>query len=104
MAKAILLDKSWYRLTAVINFCVFNRQKKNSTQHRLFWGFRADKPFESTGQAAEFKIESKFEPLQVIWQALLKAIPEDNQRLLTAKSMAELSGQCSGTPWAGQTG
>ena len=28
------------------------------------------------GQAAQFKFESKFEPLQVIWQSLPKAIPE----------------------------
>ena len=32
-------------------------------------------------QAAEVKFESKFEPLTVIWQSLLHAIPEDNQRL-----------------------
>ena len=32
------------------------------------------------GQAAEFKFESKLEPLQVIWQSLPKAIPEDNRR------------------------
>ena len=40
------------------------------------------KPFQPVGQAAEFKFESKFEPLQVIWQSLslLKAIPEKNQR------------------------
>ena len=28
------------------------------------------------GQASEFKIESMFEPLLVIWKSLLKAIPE----------------------------
>ena len=32
------------------------------------------------GQVAEFKFESKFEPLSIIWQSLPKAIPEDHQR------------------------
>ena len=32
------------------------------------------------GQAAEFKFESKFEPLLVIWQSLPKAVPKDNRR------------------------
>ena len=36
------------------------------------------KPLQSIGQAAEFKFESKFEPLPVIWQSLPKAIPEVN--------------------------
>ena len=40
----------------------------------------AIKPLQLVGQAAEFKFESKFEPLQVIWQSLRKAIPEDNRR------------------------
>ena len=30
----------------------------------------ATKPLELVGQAAEFKLESKFEPLPVIWQSL----------------------------------
>ena len=34
------------------------------------------KPLQLVGQTAEFKFESKFEPLQVRWQA----IPEDNQK------------------------
>ena len=38
------------------------------------------KPLQPIGQAAEFKFESKFEPLQVIWQSLPKAVPEDNRR------------------------
>ena len=42
------------------------------------------------GQAAEFKFESKFKPLQVIWQLLPKAIPEGKQ--VTAKSKPELLG------------
>ena len=38
------------------------------------------KPLKLVGQAAEIKSESKFEPLQVIWISLPKAIPEDNRR------------------------
>ena len=55
--------------------------KRFQTQHSLFRDFRADKTF-TTGwsQCAEFKFESKFEPLQIILQSLLKAIPEDNLR------------------------
>ena len=40
----------------------------------------AIKPLQLVGQVAEFKFESKFEPLQVIWQSLPKAVPEDNRR------------------------
>ena len=38
--------------------------------------FKADKPLQLVGQAAEFKFESKFRPLQVIWQSLPKAFPD----------------------------
>ena len=38
------------------------------------------KPQPPISQATEFKFESKFEPLQVIWQSIQKAIPEDNGR------------------------
>ena len=38
------------------------------------------KPLQLVGTAAEFKFESKFEPLPVIWQSLPKAIPESNRR------------------------
>ena len=30
------------------------------TPHSLFWGFRADKPLQPVGQAAEIKFESQF--------------------------------------------
>ena len=39
-------------------------------------------PLQPVGQAAEFKFESKFQPLPMIWQLLPKAIPEDNRRFL----------------------
>ena len=44
--------------------------KRIETPHSLccdFWGY---KPLQLVGQAAQFKFESKFEPLQVIWQSL----------------------------------
>ena len=45
--------------------------KRIQTPHNLCCGFRSDKTFTTrsislVGQAAEFKFESKFEPLQVI--------------------------------------
>ena len=59
-----------------------------------------------TGQAPEFKFESKFQLLLLIWQFLLKAVSEGNRSLkgLTAKSMAELLWQHSGTSMVSQTG
>ena len=44
--------------------------------------FREDKPLQLIGQAAEFKFESKFEPLPVTLQSLHKAISQslDNRR------------------------
>ena len=56
---------------ACLNFCVFNRPK---TPPSLFRGFGADKPLLLVVQAVEFKFESMFKPLQVIWQSLPKAI------------------------------
>ena len=44
--------------------------KKIQTPHSLLLRFRSDKPLQLVGQAAEFKFESKFEPLPVIWQSL----------------------------------
>ena len=52
-------------------------QTKIQTPHNLFRDFRADKTFTTVGQAAEFKFESKFNPLPVIWKSLPRAIPED---------------------------
>ena len=45
------------------------------------------------------QVESKFKPLQVTWQSLPKAIPEENQAL-TAKSMAQLLGRQWGSDQA----
>ena len=61
----------------------FWRSKKNSNSTQfieLYFGVLEQiKPLQPIGQAAEFKFESKFEPLPVIWQSLPKAVPEDNR-------------------------
>ena len=36
-------------------------------------------PLQLVCQKTELKSESKYKPLPVIWQSLLKAVPEDNQ-------------------------
>ena len=63
-------------------------------------------PFYLLGQAAEFKFhwQSKFEPLPVIWQSLLKLLVRLFQK--AAKSMAELLGprRRSSTTLEGGTG
>ena len=66
-----------YQLAVVLNFGVF-KEFKLHTVH--FETIEQIKPVQPVGQAAEFKFESKFEPLPVIWQSLPKAIPEGNQR------------------------
>ena len=83
-----------------------SEKNSNSTKCiKLYSGVSEQlKPLQPIGQAAEFKFESKIKPLLVIWQSLLKAISEDNQSFLTAKSMAKLLGQRSGTAWACQRG
>ena len=64
----------WESHFAWLKFGFSNGFKKNSnsTQFMLwFWRQReAIKPLQLVGQAAEFKFESKFEPLPVIWQSL----------------------------------
>ena len=63
-----------YQLTAVLNFGVFNGPKKNFKLHTVYSGVSEQikviiKPLQRIGQAAEFKFESKFEPLLAIWQS-----------------------------------
>ena len=62
-------------LSSISVFSSFNWPKmiSNST-HRLLREFRADKSLQPIGQAAEFKFESKFKPLLVIWQSSSKSI------------------------------
>ena len=75
------VDEVWNTLTTVLNF---GRSKKNSNSTQFiefYFGVSEQiKPLQPIGQAAEFKFESKFKPLQVIWQSLPKAVPEDNRR------------------------
>ena len=68
----------------------------------LFWDLGADKTSTTLStnwsgpsarrQAAEFKFESKFEPLPVIWQSTPKAIPEDNWRFWLQNQWPSASG------------
>ena len=82
-------DQGWKQLTAIsllivcyLNFCIFNRPKKNSNSTQCIQGFLSRKNL--------FKFESKHKPQPVIWQSLQKAIPEgycleDNGRFSPAK-------------------
>ena len=54
--------------------------KTIQTPHRLFQVSEQIKPLLPIGQAAEFKFESMFKPLPVIWQSPQKAVWEDNRR------------------------
>ena len=74
---------SYFAKFACLDFCIFNGPRKNSNSTQFIQGSRAGKTFTACfmGQAAEFKFESRFWPLSVTWQSLLKAIPEYNQRL-----------------------
>ena len=84
--------------------------KRIQTPHSLFWDFGADKTstrLQPVGQAAEFKFESKFEPLPPAAVHLAinpKGYSRRQSKVLTAKSMAKLLGARSGTAWAGRTG
>ena len=86
-----------------------SKQTSNSIQFiELYFGVSEQiKPLQPIGQAAEFKFESKFEPLPTS-AGHLAITPEGYSRRqskdLTAKSMAKLLGQHSGTAWAGRTG
>ena len=60
----------------------FSKKNSKTTQFiELYSGVSEQiKALQPIGQAAEFKFESKFKPLPVIWQSLPKAIPEENRR------------------------
>ena len=101
----------WMRVginSQLSSILAFTSDLKIQTQHRLFWVFRADKPLQPIGQAAEFKFESKFKPLQVIWQSLPKATPEDNRRILLQNkwpsSWGSAPAQVGLVGWARSTG
>ena len=79
-----LVGEGWYQLTAVLSTHSCPQiLKRIQTPHSLlnYSGFSEQiQRLQPIGQAAEFKFESKFKPLQVIWQSLPKAVPEDNRR------------------------
>ena len=89
----------------------FWRSKKNSNSIQyieLYFGVSEQiKPLQPIGQAAEFKFESKFEPLPTS-PSHLAITPEGYSRRqskdFTAISMAKLLGPHSGTAWAGRSG
>ena len=60
------------------------------------------KPLQLIGQAAKFKFESKFEPMQVIWQSLL-GCSRRSSKVYRAKSTAKLLGQLSCTACVSRT-
>ena len=55
----------------------------------------AIKPLQLIGPAAEFKFESKFEPLQVIWQSLLGLFQKVIEGMSPCRSSGNLSKGCS---------
>ena len=65
--------------SALSSISAFSKDLKEFKLHTLYFETSEQiKPLQPVGQAAEFKFESKFEPMPVIWQSLPKAIPEDN--------------------------
>ena len=64
------------------------------------WITEQIKPLQPVGQTAEFKVESKFKPLPVIWSDYSRR----QSKVLTAKSMAQLLGRRSCTALACLTG
>ena len=73
------MNEGWYRLIAVLNleFSTDLQEFKLYTDYSAI--FEQIEPLQPVCQAAEFKFEFKFEPLQVIRQYLPKAIPEGNK-------------------------
>ena len=68
-------------VSVMSSISAFLTDLKEFKLHTVYFGASEQiKLLQPIGQAAEFKFESKFEPLQVIWQSLPTAIPEDNRR------------------------
>ena len=79
------------------------------TPHSLCCDFRGFKPLQLVGQVAEFKFESKFELLPVIWQSLQRLFQKVIKGLegkinCQALGAALLLCSCSPPQCAGQTG
>ena len=71
---------AWVRFNydSILNeFCIFDRSELRT----VYYGISKQiQHLQLVSQAAEFKFEPKFEPLQVIWQSFPKIIPENNRR------------------------
>ena len=64
--------KKLLRLAQIVHQYYGNGIKKNSNSTQFMLSIRRLKTFTTRGQVAEFKFESKFELLPVIWQSLPK--------------------------------
>ena len=96
------MDEGWYWFTAVLNFGVL--KNSNSTQFiELYFGVLEqikNKLVQPIGQAAEFKFESKFNPVQVIWQSPKPIKAFDWKFSEKSVPVPKILGQHSGTAWA----
>ena len=74
--------------------------KRIVTPHSLCCDFSGYKPLQLVGQAAEFKFESKFDPLPVICQSLrrlFQKVIEDLEGKINGQALGALSGSaCEG--------
>ena len=101
------VDEVWNNLTAVLNFGVLKRIQTPQFIELHCGVSEQIKPLQPIGQAADFKFESKFEPLLTSAGHLaitLEGYSRRQSKVLTAKSTAKLLGPRSGTAWAGRTG
>ena len=57
------------------------------------------KPLQLVGQAAEFKFESKFEPLQEVWLSLPMAVTERNRKFRLQNQWPSSGGHAFVLPW-----
>ena len=71
--------------------------RKEFELHTVYSGILEQiKQLQLIGQAAKFKFESKFKPLPIASEGYSRR----QKKVLTAQSIAELLGQCSGTAGA----
>ena len=75
-----LADEGWYRLSAVLNFGVFNKPKRIQTPHSLFWDFWADKTSRTRWSGGRVQVWVQVRAPAGQWQSLPNAIPEDSRR------------------------
>ena len=74
MLNSIFDQSEAWALETLMHFAQIWHQKWALKEFKLHPVYavvsKAIKPWQLVGQAAEFKLESKFEPLQVIWRSL----------------------------------